>query len=169
MKHAIRLFIILLRRAKARLSPLGYAFCIFLCALPAQSLAAEMTIRNTETCGAKVALAYLRDGVGVVEGWHKLAPGQAVTIRLFAVSENDVYAHVVFEYPKIVQLTEKGSPTVERSVQDTHFRYSGTPTDNPALRKALFQHVPPQKHGSRDDGDRQEDRGLQLILRSAVN
>lgn len=94
-------------------------FILFL-VMPAQALAVELTIHNAEQCGAKVALAYSRDGLQVVEGWYRLEPGQARVIELFQVNVGDVYASVVFEYPSIEQYMEKDSPLVEHSVQDVN-------------------------------------------------
>ena len=118
---------------------------ILLLVMPAQALAVELTIHNAEQCGAKVALAYSRDGLQVVEGWYRLEPGQARVIELFQVNVGDVYASVVFEYPSIEQYMEKDSPLEEHSVQDVNFRYSERPENLMALRKAVFHRAASQE------------------------
>lgn len=146
-----------------RPSSILVAFLALFLVMPAQTPAVELTIHNAEQCGAKVALAYSRDGLQVVEGWHKLAPGQTRAIELFQVNAGDVYTSVVFEYPSIEQYMEKGSPLVEYSVQDVNFRYSERPEDLSALRKAVFHRIAPQEALS----PRQTVRGsLGLLLKS---
>lgn len=109
--------------------------------LPRQASAVDLALYNKEQCTAKVALAYQRDGLQVVEGWYILGPNQTSTILLFGTDDDTVYALVRFEYSKIAQHVQPDTVTSEFSVQDTHFRYAGFAPEDLRLRKAVFQKI----------------------------
>lgn len=114
---------------------------VFLSVFSMPTWAVELTIRNEEQCDAKVALAYQREGLYIVEGWYKLQPRAEVRVRLYAVPADSVFAHVVYEYPQRKSSVGRDIPLREAYVQDTHFRYAGKPEDDPAMYKATFLQV----------------------------
>lgn len=122
---------------------LALAALAWLWLAPRPALALELTFSNAEQCEAAVALAYERGGLCVTAGWHRLAPGQILTVKLFQVDRDEVYAHVAFEYPHIIQQVEDAADTVERLLRNTHFRYTGIEPDGPLWRRATFYRISP--------------------------
>ena len=84
----------------------------------------ELTICNEEQIPGRVALACREGALLVVEGWHRLAPGQTRTIILDNVSDGDVYIYVEFDDPAVKQFVDYRRMKLEGQVLDKDFRYT---------------------------------------------
>lgn len=119
---------------------------ISLTAWPLESPAVELTIRNEESGGARVALAYRQGDLLVMEGWLRLLPDQMETIDLVGVAAADVYIYVEFDDPRIRQFTDGRWQMIGRVLDDdfSHTQeFVGTRTapKEPGMREVHFQHI----------------------------
>lgn len=119
---------------------------ISLMAWPLESAAVELTIRNEEPGGARVALAYRQGDLLVVEGWLRLLPDQMETIDLVGVAAADVYIYVEFDDPRIRQFTDNRWQVIGRVLEDD-FSYTQefvgvrpAPKES-GMREVKFQHI----------------------------